>query len=176
MNQSILARVILALCLIPAGRVTALAQPRTENVVLVTLDGARHQEIFGGLDLEVLRSFAGTTPAESHPLYRTYWAPTPEARRLKLMPFFWGTLMSEGSIAGNQQLGSVARVTNSHHFSYPGYAEILTGEAHDEEGSDFREARLRPSLPGRSSRGSLNTCPAQSRSTLVSKHCQAMIP
>jgi hypothetical protein len=47
------------------------------------------------------------------------------------MPFFWNTLMTHGSIAGNQLIGSVARVTNTHRFSYPGYAEILTGEAHD---------------------------------------------
>ena len=49
------------------------------------------------------------------------------------MPFFWGTLMREhGSIAGNQALGSSVTLTNSHRFSYPGYSEILLGEAHDD--------------------------------------------
>lgn len=110
----------------------ALAQRRTENVVLVTLDGARHQEIFGGLDLTVLSAFAGRTAPESHPLYKRYWAPTPEERRKKLLPFFWGELMTQGSIAGNRAQGSAASVTNGHHFSYPGYAEILTGEPHDD--------------------------------------------
>ena len=44
-----------------------------------------------------------------------------QERRRKLMPFFWGTLMSEhGSIAGNQALGSSVRLTNRHWFSYPG--------------------------------------------------------
>src|SRR2546423_13348889 len=35
-----------------------VAQPahRTDSVILVTLDGARTQEIFGGLDLDILRS------------------------------------------------------------------------------------------------------------------------
>jgi hypothetical protein len=34
----------------------AFAQSKTQNVILVTLDGARTQEIFGGLDAEVFRS------------------------------------------------------------------------------------------------------------------------
>lgn len=132
MIRTFTSRLVLALCLWGAGAPAALAQIRTQNVVLVTLDGARHQEIFGGLDIDVLRAFAGKTPAESHALYKEYWAPSPEERRRKLMPFFWSTLMTAGSIAGNPAAGSVAKVTNRHHFSYPGYAEILTGEAHDD--------------------------------------------
>ncbi len=38
----------------------------------------------------------------------------------------------EGSIAGNQALGSTVGLVNRHWFSYPGYAEILLGVAHDE--------------------------------------------
>jgi hypothetical protein len=49
------------------------------------------------------------------------------------MPFFWRSLVTEqGSIAGNRAHGSIVRVTNRHRFSYPGYAEILVGEAHDD--------------------------------------------
>jgi hypothetical protein len=113
----------------------AAAQRKTEYVVLVTLDGVRTREIFGGLDRDVLASTLknpAETPVESHPAFQKFWAPTPEARRQKLMPFFWGTLMNQGSIAGNVALGSSARVTNGHHFSYPGYSEILTGQAHDD--------------------------------------------
>jgi len=111
----------------PAGR-------RTENVVLVTLDGARTQEIFGGLDLDILRStLRSDARVEETRAYQRYWAPTVEARRERLMPFFWSTLMTRhGSIAGNVARGSSVRVTNRHRFSYPGYAEILVGEAHDD--------------------------------------------
>ncbi|HEX7087000.1 MAG TPA: alkaline phosphatase family protein [Vicinamibacterales bacterium] len=128
--------VVLMLALAPAllsdvqPRVAAQAQP-ARNVILITLDGARTQEIFGGLDLEVLRSTLreGETP-ESTSVYREYWAPTPEERRSKLMPFFWGELMARhGSILGNRAKGSRFGVTNPHRFSYPGYAEILTGAA-----------------------------------------------
>src|SRR5438309_6425800 len=104
------------------------------NVILITLDGVRTQEIFGGLDLDVLRSTVHRdAKVEETRAYQRYWAATPEARRERLMPFFWRALMVEhGSIAGNRSHGSAVRVTNRHRFSYPGYAEILTGEAHDD--------------------------------------------
>lgn len=40
--------IVVMLCL--SGSQAVLTQERTENVVLVTPDGARHQEFFGGLD------------------------------------------------------------------------------------------------------------------------------
>jgi hypothetical protein len=111
----------------------ASAQAGAPAVVLITLDGARTEEIFGGLDIDVLTStLRDKQRPEDQPVYKRYWAPSPEARREKLMPFFWGTLMREhGSIAGNRRVGSSVTLTNTHRFSYPGYSEILLGEAHD---------------------------------------------
>lgn len=107
--------------------------PRASNVILITLDGVRVQEMFGGLDLDVLRSTVKKGPAEDTATYERFWAPTPEARRERLMPFLWGTLLKQhGSIVGNPAGGAVMRMTNRHRFSYPGYAEILTGQAHDD--------------------------------------------
>jgi Type I phosphodiesterase / nucleotide pyrophosphatase len=105
-----------------------------DNVILITLDGARTEEIFGGLQLDILRSTLRTgQTVEESPAYRQFWAETAQARREKLMPFFWKTLMAErGSIAGNPSLGSAVRLNNHHRFSYPGYAEILLGEPHDD--------------------------------------------
>jgi len=110
------------------------AQQTADNVILITLDGARTEEIFGGLNAEILRSTLKEGESlESQPVYRRFWAESAGARREKLMPFFWKTLLStHGSIAGNRSLGSVVRLTNRHRFSYPGYAEILLGEAHDD--------------------------------------------
>ena len=68
---------------------------------------------------------------EDLPTYRRFWAPTPDERRRKLMPFFWRLVTDEGSIAGNAALGSEAKLTNRRLFSYPGYAEILVGQALD---------------------------------------------
>ena len=111
----------------------AFAQGKTENVILITLDGARTQEIFTGADLEILKSKTRRGNVEDTALYKKYWASTPTERREKLMPFFWGTLMKQyGSIAGNRSLGSTVMTTNKMWFSYPGYSEILTGQAHDD--------------------------------------------
>ena len=119
------------LALLLAGN--TYAQHKTENLILITLDGARTQEVFGGLDVEILKAVTKEGLIEDTPLYQRYWAATPEGRREKLMPFFWGTLMKQhGSIAGNRKLGSTVEVTNHHRFSYPGYSEILSGQAHDE--------------------------------------------
>lgn len=126
-------RLFLLLVLLLAARPIAAAERLTENVILLTLDGARPEEVFGGLDLEVLKSVTPKGPVEETDLYKRYWAPTPEERRRKLLPFFWGTLMAgHGSVAGNRASGSTAKITNRHGFSYPGYSEILTGEAHDD--------------------------------------------
>jgi len=123
---------LIAMVLIAASPSTH-AQSKTQNIILITLDGARAEEIFGGLDLSILESITKEGAVESTPLYRKYWAATPEQRREKLMPFFWGTLMKKyGSIAGNRKLGSTVQITNGHRFSYPGYSEILTGQAHDD--------------------------------------------
>ena len=112
----------------------AAAQTIPPKLILITLDGARIEEMFGGLDVTALRStMRQNQKVEGQPVYGRFWAEMPEQRREKLMPFFWGTLMREhGSIAGNVRIGSAVTLTNRHRFSYPGYAEILLGEAHDE--------------------------------------------
>jgi hypothetical protein len=140
-RHPIVRRIFAALAVLAALAAVSLpatphAQPASgdDRVILVTLDGARTEEIFGGLDAEVLRSTLREGQAlEAHPTYKRFWAPTPEERRQKLLPFFWGTLMTRhGSIAGHRPSGSVVSLANTHRFSYPGYAELLLGEAHDE--------------------------------------------
>ncbi len=107
------------------------AQYKTENVILITLDGVRHQEIFTGLDAGLFKAL--DKDAEQKSLFKEFSAPTSDARREKLMPFFWNVWMKEhGSIAGNIALRSEVKTTNNLIFSYPGYSEILTGEAHDD--------------------------------------------
>ena len=112
-----------------ATAATLLGAParRTENVVLITTDGLRWQEVFGGAEEALLTKEAGASdPTE---LRREFWRETPEARREALLPFLWTVLAREGQIYGNAARGSVARVTNGHNFSYPGYNELLSGRA-----------------------------------------------
>jgi hypothetical protein len=108
--------------------------PPADNIVLITLDGVRTEEIFGGLDLEILKSTLGEKQkAEDTLAYQRFWAPTREERRRRLMPFFWSLVTDHGSIAGDTTAGSAVRLRNRLWFSYPGYAEILLGEPHDEQ-------------------------------------------
>src|SRR5262249_24093281 len=91
-----------------------------ENVILVTIDGMRWQEIFSGA--EEARFAPQDTDAR-----REYWRPTALERRAALMPFPLSAAASRGQIPGNQRRNNVVRVTNGKNFSYPGYQEILAG-------------------------------------------------
>jgi hypothetical protein len=111
-------------------RSSPLTSPR--HIVLVTLDGVRTEEIFGGLDAVALASTTKDGTIAGTGAYRKYYAETPDARRARVMPFIWQTLLrNSGSIAGNRARGSRFGVTNRQRFSYPGYAELLTGAPHD---------------------------------------------
>lgn len=117
----------------PSAAATTSAR-QAERLVVVSLDGVRVQEIFGGLDRDLFQAILEKQPVEEHPLYRQFWADTPEARRARLMPFFWKELLVQhGACVGNQARGSVMRLGNRHRFSYPGYAELMLGVAHDDE-------------------------------------------
>ena len=102
--------------------------PKTQNIILVTTDGLRWQEVFTGADPELMNKENGGI-RDTNAIRQTFWCGTPEARRETLMPFFWSILAKEGQIFGNQQKGSIARVTNGKNFSYPGYNELLAGYA-----------------------------------------------
>lgn len=107
---------------------TAHAQARqTRNVVLVTIDGLRWQELFAGADSALIRDRRFTP--DTADAVRRFWRPDPVARRDALMPFVWSTLVTRGQIYGDRRTGSYVDVTNRHRFSYPGYNEILTGFA-----------------------------------------------
>ena len=97
----------------------------TGNVVVVTLDGFRWQEVFGGMDDSLLNNKNFTT--DSAQLWKKYGGANAEERRKKLMPFLWSTVATQGQIHGNRWQGSKVNVKNRYWFSYPGYNEIFTG-------------------------------------------------
>jgi len=100
-------------------------QRKAENVIVITLDGFRWQEVFGGADDSLIND-----PAFSYDtadLKKKYWAATPDERRKKLLPFFWNTIAMQGQLHGNRITGSKVNVKNPYWFSYPGYNEIFTG-------------------------------------------------
>lgn len=99
----------------------------------MTADGLRWQDLFTGIDpLLMNRKEAGMTEAGAPELRDRLWKPQPEARRLALLPNFWGTLAPSGVVLGNAAKGSSVQVTNGYRVSYPGYSEMLTGHAQDD--------------------------------------------
>lgn len=98
------------------------------SVILVTLDGFRWQEVFGGAQAELLDPKAGGVP-DVAALKKKFWRETAAERREALMPFFWGVVAKQGQVFGDPSQGSPAQITNGLKFSYPGYNEFLTGHA-----------------------------------------------
>ena len=114
----------------------------TRNVVLVTLDGLRPEEVFRGADEAFLTKQAGV--ADPAALRARFWRESAEERREALMPFLWRVVAREGQLFGNADRGSVARVSNGRNFSYPGYNEILTGAPDDR--IDSNDKRPNPNV------------------------------
>lgn len=105
--------------------VNANAQSDQKNLVIVTLDGFRWQEVFSGADTALIHD--NGVVRDTSDLIRSFYATTPEERRKKLLPFFWNTIVQKGQLYGNRVKGSMVNNANPYWFSYPGYNEIFTG-------------------------------------------------
>ena len=106
----------------------ARQQQRIANVIVVTMDGMRWQEVFGGMQADLVTKEAGGV-SDPAPLQRRFGGASAEDRREKLMPFLWKTVAAKGQVFGDPSHDSVARVANGLWFSYPGYSEMLSGYA-----------------------------------------------
>jgi hypothetical protein len=113
--------IILALGL--ASRLVAQGY-KTANIVIVTLDGLRWQEVYRGADSALINSKYTDNKSA---VQREFWAASTEDRRKMLFPFFWSTLAKKGQLYGNRDAGSKDEVANPYYFSYPGYNELFTG-------------------------------------------------
>lgn len=120
---------LLICCALSSQLIAQQTGPVTQNIVLISLDGMRWQEVFGGIDSALLHTEEFTPNSEE--LVEKFWAATPEARREKLLPFFWNTLAKQGQLHGNRWKENKVNCSNSMWFSYPGYNEILSGFADD---------------------------------------------
>ena len=128
--RSVLSIVMLALLAgAPRAHAAAPTPLKTRNVVLLVSDGLRWQEIFTGADPTLLNAKNGGIWDKEADLRRAYWRDDVNERRKALFPFIWTSIAAHGQIFGNQLKGSVARVTNTFWFSYPGYNEMLSGHA-----------------------------------------------
>jgi hypothetical protein len=100
---------------------------QTENIIIITLDGFRWEELFGGIDKDIIDDKASTKDPKG--LQSMFGASTPEESRKKLLPFFWTEIASKGQLYGNRNFGNNVNVANKYLYSYPGYNEMFTGYA-----------------------------------------------
>jgi len=101
---------------------------QAENVIIITTDGFRWQELFKGMDSAIANN-SKFNQGDSSYIFEHYWSSNENERRKKLMPFFWSTISSQGQIYGNRKFDNKVNNANPHWFSYPGYSEIMTGFA-----------------------------------------------
>ncbi len=131
--------------LTPALHAGENGKPKTENVIIVTLDGFRWQEFFHGADETLLDPKAGGIRAMDV-LKSRYWRATGDERREALLPFIWNTVAKQGQIFGDRSKQAPARLTNGLKFSYPGYSEMFCGVVDPEIKSNDKINNRNPSV------------------------------
>lgn len=120
-------KILFLYCLLAlAGQGKAQQAPLAENIIVITFDGLRWQELFGGVDTAIV-NIPAFSQRDSAKIMRQYWAADPTERRKKLMPFFWSVIEAQGRIYGNRAYGNQVDNANRYWFSYPGYNEIFCG-------------------------------------------------
>lgn len=115
--------VLFLLCASSVGFADAL---KTKNVVLITLDGLRWQELFRGVDETLAEN---ETFVKNKAAVAQFRNEDTSVSRQNLMPFMWQSVAQQGVLIGNRDRGSAVSLTNEWYFSYPGYSEILCGYA-----------------------------------------------
>src|SRR4030095_4570120 len=104
---------------------TVCSQLKTQNLIIITLDGMRWQEVFGGADSVLINDSVFTADREE--TKKKFWANSSAERREKLFPFLWTVIAKNGQIYGNRWYNNKVNNANRYWFSYHGYNEIFTG-------------------------------------------------
>jgi hypothetical protein len=72
-----------------------------ENLIIVTLDGLRWQEVFGGFDpLLATKEAGGLTDLTLPRVHREFARPSAEESRATILPFFWEVVAKKGQVLG----------------------------------------------------------------------------
>src|SRR4051812_2995910 len=116
--------IVLAALLAFGSLTPGAAQAPARNVVVITIDGLRWQEMFGGADRDYFKKEKDGKPGEAE---KRFWRATAGERRAAMMPFVWSTIAAKGQIFGDPSKNSRSHVTNGLWFSYPGYNEMFSG-------------------------------------------------
>src|SRR5207302_3966318 len=78
----------------------AQTQSPVENIIIITTDGFRWQDVFTGMDsaIAVNKKF---NEGDSSFIFDQYWDPDVKKRRARLLPFLWSTFAANGQLYGN---------------------------------------------------------------------------
>jgi hypothetical protein len=116
---------------------------KTRNVIIITLDGYRWQELFNGAEDRILSTekYVSNSNAVSE-----FAEGSAIERRQKLMPFFWNVIAKEGQLYGNRGYGNKVNCANHHLLSYPGYSEMLVGFTDSRVSSNALEINPNPTV------------------------------
>ncbi|MFT4840552.1 MAG: hypothetical protein ACI90M_001009 [Candidatus Azotimanducaceae bacterium] len=101
-------------------------QRRTENVLLVTLDGLRWQDVFGGADNRMMNVTDGGVK-DLLATRKRFTRGDKLKNREVLMPFLWQVIAKQGQVFGDPDSNAKATIVNTMKFSYPGYSELICG-------------------------------------------------
>src|SRR5437867_907317 len=84
---------------------SAQTQTPVENIIIITTDGFRWQDVFTGMDsaIAVNKKF---NEGDSAFIFNQYWDPDVKKRRAKLLPFLWSTFSTNGQLYGNRHIGN----------------------------------------------------------------------
>lgn len=98
-----------------------------DNLLLVSIDGLRWQEVFRGYQDDVLN--LDNFKTQKVALEKQFSGKNIQEKRQKLMPFLWQVVSKQGLLIGNRDKSSLMHLANDLWFSYPGYNELLSGKA-----------------------------------------------
>jgi hypothetical protein len=93
---------VTALLLIASVQPAGMQTP-AKNVVIITIDGFRWQEMFTAADADYFKKEEGDKPGAAE---RRFWRPSASERRATLMPFMWSTIATKGQVFGDPAAGS----------------------------------------------------------------------
>ena len=122
-------RIILLGALALAALVSCNKGDNDPRLVIITYDGLRWQEVYGGADKAVLDENRFVKDMDA--FKAKYWRDTPEERREALLPFIWSYIPEHGYMLGNRNKNSKMELANRMWYSYPGYSEMFCGWADD---------------------------------------------
>ena len=128
--------------LAPEVSATELIRTQTPKLVIVTIDGLRWQEAFGGADEKLLNNEDFVSNIDQ--LTARFWHADKQERKNRLMPFLTNVIGTNGVLIGDRNNDSAMSLTNKQHFSFPGYNEIFTGKVDDSLTSNAK--KLNPNV------------------------------